>query len=48
VSGASALRDARGGARGAAGGEVFIGVAAVADYRPLTTAEHKLKKTSDT
>lgn len=30
------------------GAHVFIGVAAVADYRPLTTAEHKLKKTSDT
>ena len=30
------------------GVQVFIGVAAVADYRPLTTAEHKLKKTSDT
>ena len=30
------------------GAQVFIGVAAVADYRPLTTAEHKLKKTSDT
>lgn len=30
------------------GAQVFIGVAAVADYRPLATAEHKLKKTSDT
>ena len=30
------------------GAQVFVGVAAVADYRPLTTAEHKLKKTSDT
>ena len=30
------------------GAQVFIAVAAVADYRPLTTAEHKLKKTSDT
>jgi phosphopantothenoylcysteine decarboxylase/phosphopantothenate--cysteine ligase len=30
------------------GAHVFIGVAAVADYRPLATAEHKLKKTSDT
>ena len=32
----------------AAGADIFIAVAAVADYRPLTTAEHKLKKTSDT
>jgi phosphopantothenoylcysteine decarboxylase/phosphopantothenate--cysteine ligase len=30
------------------GAHVFIGVAAVADYRPVATAEHKLKKTSDT
>jgi phosphopantothenoylcysteine decarboxylase/phosphopantothenate--cysteine ligase len=30
------------------GAHVFIGVAAVADYRPLATAEHKLKKTSAT
>ena len=30
------------------GAHVFIAVAAVADYRPLTTSEHKLKKTSDT
>ena len=30
------------------GAQVFIAGAAVADYRPLTTAEHKLKKTSDT
>ena len=29
------------------GAHVFIGVAAVADYRPVATAEHKLKKTSD-
>ncbi len=31
-----------------AGANVFIGVAAVADYRPLATAEHKLKKSADT
>ena len=30
------------------GADVFIGVAAVADYRPLASAEHKLKKTADT
>ncbi len=30
------------------GADVFIGVAAVADYRPLETAEHKLKKSGDT
>ena len=30
------------------GAHVFIGVAAVADYRPVATSEHKLKKTSDT
>lgn len=30
------------------GAHVFIGVAAVADYRPLATAEHKLKKSADT
>jgi phosphopantothenoylcysteine decarboxylase/phosphopantothenate--cysteine ligase len=30
------------------GAEVFIGVAAVADYRPLASAEHKLKKSADT
>ena len=31
-----------------AGADVFIGVAAVADYRPLASAEHKLKKSADT
>lgn len=30
------------------GAQVFIAVAAVADYRPLATAEHKLKKSGDT
>lgn len=30
------------------GADVFIGVAAVADYRPLETAEHKLKKSGET
>ncbi len=30
------------------GADVFIGVAAVADYRPVQTAEHKLKKSGDT
>ena len=30
------------------GADVFIGVAAVADYRPLASAEHKLKKSADT
>ncbi|WP_345792718.1 bifunctional phosphopantothenoylcysteine decarboxylase/phosphopantothenate--cysteine ligase CoaBC [Thauera sp. JM12B12] len=30
------------------GAQVFIAVAAVADYRPLATAEHKLKKSADT
>lgn len=30
------------------GADVFIGVAAVADYRPLASAEHKLKKTAAT
>lgn len=29
------------------GAEVFIGVAAVADYRPAETARHKIKKSSD-
>lgn len=29
------------------GASVFIGVAAVADYRPVETAEHKIKKTSE-
>lgn len=29
------------------GASVFIGVAAVADYRPLASAEHKIKKSSD-
>ncbi|MDX9836835.1 MAG: bifunctional phosphopantothenoylcysteine decarboxylase/phosphopantothenate--cysteine ligase CoaBC [Azoarcus sp.] len=28
--------------------DVFIGVAAVADYRPLQAAEHKIKKSGDT
>lgn len=28
--------------------QVFVGVAAVADYRPLAVAEHKLKKTEST
>ena len=31
-----------------AGADVFIGVAAVADYRPLQTAEHKIKKSGET
>lgn len=30
------------------GADVFIGVAAVADYRPAHAAEHKLKKSGDT
>lgn len=30
------------------GADVFIGVAAVADYRPLLAAEHKIKKTGET
>lgn len=30
------------------GQQVFIGVAAVADYRPVQTAEHKIKKSGDT
>lgn len=30
------------------GADVFIGVAAVADYRPVHAAEHKLKKSGDT
>ncbi|WEN43262.1 Coenzyme A biosynthesis bifunctional protein CoaBC [Thauera sp. GDN1] len=30
------------------GAQVFIGVAAVADYRPLEAAEHKLKKSAGT
>jgi phosphopantothenoylcysteine decarboxylase / phosphopantothenate---cysteine ligase len=30
------------------GTDVFISTAAVADYRPARTAEHKIKKTSDT
>ena len=30
-----------------AGADVFIGVAAVADYRPLQTAEHKIKKSGE-
>lgn len=29
------------------GADVFIGVAAVADYRPLLTAEHKIKKSGE-
>jgi len=29
-------------------GEIFIGVAAVADYRPQQTAEHKIKKQDET
>ena len=29
------------------GAEVFIGVAAVADYRPAAASEHKMKKSSD-
>lgn len=29
------------------GADVFIGVAAVADYRPALTAEHKIKKSGD-
>ena len=31
----------------AATADIFIGVAAVADYRPLQTAENKIKKTTD-
>jgi phosphopantothenoylcysteine decarboxylase/phosphopantothenate--cysteine ligase len=31
-----------------AGTHVFISTAAVADYRPLRAAQHKIKKTSDT
>jgi phosphopantothenoylcysteine decarboxylase/phosphopantothenate--cysteine ligase len=31
-----------------AGTQVFISTAAVADYRPLRAAQHKIKKTSDT
>lgn len=30
------------------GADVFIGVAAVADYRPAEAAEHKMKKSADT
>ncbi|THF60626.1 bifunctional phosphopantothenoylcysteine decarboxylase/phosphopantothenate--cysteine ligase CoaBC [Pseudothauera rhizosphaerae] len=30
------------------GASIFIGVAAVADYRPLKAAEHKVKKSGDT
>lgn len=30
------------------GADVFIGVAAVADYRPLEVAEHKIKKSGET
>jgi phosphopantothenoylcysteine decarboxylase/phosphopantothenate--cysteine ligase len=31
-----------------AGAAIFVGTAAVADYRPLSAAAHKIKKTSDT
>lgn len=31
-----------------AGADVFIGVAAVADYRPLQVSEHKIKKSGET
>jgi phosphopantothenoylcysteine decarboxylase/phosphopantothenate--cysteine ligase len=31
-----------------AGTAIFVGTAAVADYRPASCAEHKIKKTSDT
>jgi phosphopantothenoylcysteine decarboxylase/phosphopantothenate--cysteine ligase len=31
----------------APGSDIFIGCAAVADYRPITTAEQKIKKTGD-
>ena len=48
VSVASALQMRAAVLEALPGAQVFIGVAAVADYRPLTTAEHKLKKTSDT
>ncbi|MHB1373165.1 MAG: bifunctional phosphopantothenoylcysteine decarboxylase/phosphopantothenate--cysteine ligase CoaBC [Thauera sp.] len=46
VSSALQMRDAVLGAL--PGAQVFIAVAAVADYRPLATAEHKLKKSADT
>lgn len=42
VAGARDMRDAV--MASLPGADVFIGVAAVADYRPLTVAEHKLKK----
>ena len=42
VSGARDMRDAVFAAL--PGADVFIGVAAVADYRPLEVAEHKMKK----
>jgi phosphopantothenoylcysteine decarboxylase/phosphopantothenate--cysteine ligase len=32
--------------RSLAGQHVFVGVAAVADYRPVASAEHKIKKSS--
>ncbi|BAL23551.1 bifunctional phosphopantothenoylcysteine decarboxylase/phosphopantothenate--cysteine ligase CoaBC [Azoarcus sp. KH32C] len=44
VRSALEMRDAVMGEIAAA--DVFIGVAAVADYRPLNSAEHKMKKTS--
>ena len=47
VSAASAL-DMRAAVLNAVGdADVFIGVAAVADYRPLQVSEHKIKKTGD-
>ena len=46
VTSALEMRDAVSAAL--AGADVFIGVAAVADYRPLASAEHKLKKSADT
>ncbi|MFT3759120.1 bifunctional phosphopantothenoylcysteine decarboxylase/phosphopantothenate--cysteine ligase CoaBC [Thauera sp.] len=43
VAGARDMRDAV--LASLPGADVFIGVAAVADYRPLEVAEHKMKKT---
>jgi phosphopantothenoylcysteine decarboxylase/phosphopantothenate--cysteine ligase len=46
VQGALAMRDAV--HANLSGQQVFIGVAAVADYRPVSAADHKIKKSSDT
>jgi phosphopantothenoylcysteine decarboxylase/phosphopantothenate--cysteine ligase len=43
VRSALEMRDAVG--KALPGADVFIGVAAVADYRPVAAAEHKMKKT---